>query len=243
MLISRTTTMSFCVRVGFFYKFASKKAKGGRQSSGGKGKGAGGDGEKNRMLRFAVVGDGFVGKSAVTLRFVRNLKVVDWDPTIEDFYVKTHNVDGKPYPLQLLDTAGQEDFRALMPEWMADKDGYVFVFDVTKARTLKYLDEYYRMHEMLNLRDPTKADPPIVLVGNKVDLVHSDPQVRQVSVDAAKELAEQWHAAYVETSALTGENVCEAFEALIRRVRKGGGWNGGSGVGDKRPWWKSCQLL
>ena len=51
-------------------------------------------------------------------------QVTDWDPTIEDFYVKTVTVDGKPYPVQILDTAGQEDFKALIPEWMADKDGY-----------------------------------------------------------------------------------------------------------------------
>ena len=45
-------------------------------------------------INVAVLGAGGAGKSALTLRFVRNFFVEGWDPTIEDAYCKTVDVDG-----------------------------------------------------------------------------------------------------------------------------------------------------
>lgn len=56
----------------------------------------------------SVLGTGGVGKSAITLRFVRDFFAKDWDPTIEDAYKKTVDVDSKPCKLEILDTAGQD---------------------------------------------------------------------------------------------------------------------------------------
>ena len=54
-----------------------------------------------------VLGSAGVGKSAVTLRFINDTFVEDWDPTIEDAYRKPVDVDGKTCMLEILDTAGQ----------------------------------------------------------------------------------------------------------------------------------------
>ena len=59
-------------------------------------------------LQVSVMGSGGVGKSALTLRFVKEYFVQDWDPTIEDAYQKTIVVDGKRSTLEMLDTAGQD---------------------------------------------------------------------------------------------------------------------------------------
>ena len=60
------------------------------------------------MLHVAVLGAGYVGKSALTLRFVRDFFVKDWDATIEDSYRKTVTVNNTTVPLEILDTAGQD---------------------------------------------------------------------------------------------------------------------------------------
>ena len=99
-------------------------------------------------INVAVLGDGGVGKSAITLRFVRDFFIKNWEATIEDAYRKTirvstsvpivgrislcHHatlltawqVDDEVSVLEILDTAGQEDFSTLRTQWMMDKDGY-----------------------------------------------------------------------------------------------------------------------
>lgn len=57
---------------------------------------------------MSVLGSGGVGKSALTLRFVRDYFVKDWDPTIEDAYRKAITVDDGLCMLEILDTAGQD---------------------------------------------------------------------------------------------------------------------------------------
>ncbi len=66
---------------------------------------------KEEIIRVAVFGAGGVGKSALTLRYVRDFFVKGWDPTIEDAYMKTVEMDdGTKAQLEILDTAGQGDF-------------------------------------------------------------------------------------------------------------------------------------
>ncbi|GMF13152.1 unnamed protein product [Phytophthora lilii] len=59
-------------------------------------------------FHMSVLGSGGVGKSALTLRFVRDYFVKDWDPTIEDAYRKAITVDDGLCMLEILDTAGQD---------------------------------------------------------------------------------------------------------------------------------------
>lgn len=59
-------------------------------------------------FHLSVLGSGGVGKSALTLRFVRDYFVRDWDPTIEDAYRKAITVDEGLCMLEILDTAGQD---------------------------------------------------------------------------------------------------------------------------------------
>ncbi len=46
-------------------------------------------------IRLVVVGDGGVGKSAITIQFIQSYFVTDYDPTIEDSYTKQCVIDGR----------------------------------------------------------------------------------------------------------------------------------------------------
>lgn len=59
-------------------------------------------------VTVSVLGTGGVGKSALTLRFIRDCFVEEWDPTIEDAYRKTLDVDDSLCTIEILDTAGQD---------------------------------------------------------------------------------------------------------------------------------------
>lgn len=45
--------------------------------------------------KLVVVGDGGVGKSALTIQFFQKIFVPDYDPTIEDSYLKHTEIDGQ----------------------------------------------------------------------------------------------------------------------------------------------------
>jgi len=175
----------------------------------------GGSSKAQETFYVSVLGTGGVGKSALTLRFVRDFFVQDWDPTIEDAYRKPVDVDDETCMLDILDTAGQDDFESLRPSWMIDKDGYVFVFSLDQPQSLEELRPFFELHHQLN----EGRRVPIVLAANKKDLVTNDSERQAKAREEGMKIAAQLGARYIETSALTGENVQETFETFVRQVR------------------------
>lgn len=78
-------------------------------------------GDRKPGLKFVVLGPGGVGKSCLTIRFVQGKFITEYDPTIEDSYRKQVNVDGVPYLLELLDTAGQEEYAAMRDQVLLEQ--------------------------------------------------------------------------------------------------------------------------
>lgn len=176
---------------------------------------AGSGSRAQETFYVSVLGTGGVGKSALTLRFVRDFFVQNWDPTIEDAYRKPVEVDGETCLLDILDTAGQDDFESLRPSWMIQKDGYIFVFSLEQPESLQELSPFLELHQQLN----EGRRVPIVLVGNKKDAPVQDPGKQVEARERGMKIASELGARYIETSAKTGENVQEVFEVFVRQVR------------------------
>ncbi|GBP27289.1 GTP-binding protein Rit2 [Eumeta japonica] len=87
----------------------SRSERGGRapRACGGMAGEAAGTSRGLRVYKIVVLGDGGVGKSAVTLQFVSHSFLDYHDPTIEDSYQQQAVIDGEPALLDILDTAGQ----------------------------------------------------------------------------------------------------------------------------------------
>ncbi|KAK6009436.1 Ras family protein, partial [Ostertagia ostertagi] len=77
-----------------------------------------------REFKVVVLGSGGVGKSALTVQFVSSTFIEKYDPTIEDFYRKEIEVDGQPCVLEILDTAGTEQFSSMRDLYI--KNGQVW---------------------------------------------------------------------------------------------------------------------
>ncbi|OQR95717.1 ras [Thraustotheca clavata] len=170
------------------------------------------------IIQLSVLGSGGVGKSALTLRFVRDYFVRDWDPTIEDAYRKTIQVQNQVSLLEILDTAGQDDFESLRAQWMMDKDAYVFVYSMDSRTSLHELQPFFELHQQVN--ENKRPLPPIILVANKRDVIEQDSAKCQVTTEEGRRIAQAYNAKYIETSALSGENVPAVFETLVLEVRK-----------------------
>lgn len=166
-------------------------------------------------LHLAVLGTGAVGKSALTVQIVSNHFVSIYDPTIEDSYRTSFTVDGEVIPLEILDTAGQEEYAALRDQYMRRGDGFILVYSITSK--LSFL-EIAGIHDQLFMvldKDSTDYIPLLVL-GNKLDLESE----RQVDTQEAKQIADDWNAIFFETSAKTRQNIDYALTALIKSIKE-----------------------
>uniref|UniRef100_A0A1I8IBI8 Ras-related protein M-Ras n=1 Tax=Macrostomum lignano TaxID=282301 RepID=A0A1I8IBI8_9PLAT len=168
--------------------------------------------ENIKTYKLVVVGNGGVGKSALTIQFFQKMFVQDYDPTIEDSYIQYKMIGSDWYLLDVLDTAGQEEFSAMREQYMRKGDGFLLVYSVTDCKSF---DDMRHFHTQI-LRVKDKEHYPMILVANKVDLVHS----RRVCEEEGKQLASQLKIQYIETSAKDPPfNVDEAFHSVVQAIR------------------------
>ncbi|CDW53137.1 MRAS2 family protein [Trichuris trichiura] len=163
-----------------------------------------------REFKVVVLGSGGVGKSALTVQFVSNTFIEKYDPTIEDFYRKEIEVDGQPSVLEILDTAGTEQFASMRDLYIKNGQGFVVVYSITSQQTF---------HDIKTLRDQILRvkgvdQVPLLLVGNKCDLEHQ----RQVRTDEGLALAQFWNCPFVECSAKIAQNVNTVFAEIVREM-------------------------
>ncbi|XP_067946080.1 ras-like protein 2 [Watersipora subatra] len=162
---------------------------------------------------LAVVGCGGVGKSALAIQFIQGYFVTEYDPTIEDSYIKICTIDGVHCKLSVLDTAGQEDFHAMRDSFIKSSDGFLLVFSFADKHSLESLRVLHK--QIVRVKD--RDNIPMVLIGNKCDLSRD---LRSVSGEHGKALARELKLHYVETSAKLNLNVEQAFHDTARYIRK-----------------------
>lgn len=92
--------------------------------------------------KLVVVGAGGVGKSALTIQLIQNHFVDEYDPTIEDSYRKQVVIDGETCLLDILDTAGQEEYSAMRDQYMRTGEGFLIVFAVNNAKSFEDITAY-----------------------------------------------------------------------------------------------------
>lgn len=210
-------------------------------SDGGAGTGAG------QVHKCIMVGSGGVGKSALTLQFMYEEFVEEYEPTKADSYRKRVVLDGEECSIDILDTAGQEDYSAIRDNYYRSGEGFICAFSITDAESFDATTEF--REQILRVKN-SDTSVPIVLVGNKCDL---DAE-RVISRAQAQQRAESWGVPYIETSAKTRTNVDKVFYDLMREIkRRKGGSAAGAGVyadasagGPKRArrsWKSRCQVL
>jgi len=163
--------------------------------------------------RIVVVGAGGVGKSALTVRFIQGNFVEKYDPTIEDSYRKLVEVDGAACMLDIMDTAGQEEYGALRDQYMKTGHGFLLVYAITSSTSW---DAASKLRVQILRIKEEHQDIPIMLVGNKLDLEED----RQVQVDQGKTFSQRFNCGFMEASAKTNMNVNEVFFELVRLIKR-----------------------
>ena len=151
-----------------------------------------------------------VGKSCLTYRFINYNAPKSHDPTIQDEYKSTTKIDEIQYNIEILDTAGLDEYQNKMDTWINFGDGFLLVFAINDKESFNCLNE--KRNRIIQIKNGKPC--PILLVGNKQDL---DTE-RQINFSEAKNLANKWGSEYIETSAETNFNCKEAFEILAKKI-------------------------
>ncbi|KAG5723861.1 Ras-related protein Rap-1b [Termitomyces sp. T112] len=165
-----------------------------------------------KQYNIVVLGAGGVGKSALTVRFIKDVFVENYDPTIEEEYRRNITVDGQLSLLEVLDTAGAEQFASLNEVYIKSGRGFVLVFSLTNEASLREVDNLRKQIYRIKGED---RDVPIVVVGTKLDLV-SEREVQRTTIST---LANRWALPFYETSAKKNWHITDVFDDLVRQMR------------------------
>lgn len=168
------------------------------------------------------------------LQLCLNHFVETYDPTIEDSYRKQVVIDNQSCMLEVLDTAGQEEYTALRDQWIRDGEGFVLVYSITSRNSFSRIQRFHsqiqRVKESSNAGSPTGPSyltsqmpsnsyggpVPVMLVGNKSDKQYE----REVSSAEGQALAKELGCDFVEASAKNCINVEKAFYDVVRLLRR-----------------------
>ncbi|KAI9315638.1 ferrous iron transporter B [Dichotomocladium elegans] len=167
---------------------------------------------QSKQRRIAVLGARAVGKSSLVIQFCENHFVDSYYPTIENTFTKTIKYRGNEYVVEIMDTAGQDEYSILSTQHASSVHGYVLVYSIASRSSFDMLQVIRD-----KILDFTGLDNvPCVIVGNKSDLNIQ----RQVSVQEGKDVAAKWSSPTIETSAKHNENVAKIFDLLIAEIEK-----------------------
>jgi Ras-related protein Rab-1A len=165
--------------------------------------------QPDRYIKLMLLGDSQVGKTCLLSKLKGDQMPSSHIPTIGiDVKMCSFQVRDRTLKVQVWDTAGQEKLRTIPKMYYAHSEGFVLVYDITDADTFRnigYWVEQIRTY---------KEDAMKLLIGNKSDL----ESLRRVSTVKGQELAHKIGVDFIETSALTGDNVNEAFSSLAAKL-------------------------
>jgi len=165
------------------------------------------------LQKVVLLGEGGVGKSALTIQFTQNHFIRDYDPTIENSYRKQINLDNESLILDILDTAGQEEYSVMRAQYIRSGAGFLLVYSIANRDTFAAMEEF--RDQILMVKDV--ATFPMVLIGNKADL--DGEGLRTVSSEEGSALAKKFNCPFFETSAKTRQNIEECFVQLVRDMK------------------------
>ena len=157
------------------------------------------------IQQMVMLGSAGVGKSALTIRYITDNFLDEYDPTVEDSYSKQIEVNGKTFVLNILDTASREEFVALQDHWIREGTVIFICFSITNRYSWEDAALYRRRLVMTKGRDDTNW--AAVLIATKCDL----EEYRKVSKKEILEKANEWSIPVIETSAKTKKNVEHVF--------------------------------
>ncbi|XP_067675195.1 ras-like protein family member 11A isoform X2 [Haliotis asinina] len=169
-------------------------------------------GNGGKDVNIAVLGLRGVGKSALIVRYLTKRFIGDYDPEMEAIFSRAGVVDGKHVTVNIMDTQWHAPNNGLKEDPITWADGFLLVYSVTDPESFQFVVD---LVDRLRLaREDERL--PIVIAGNKSDLIH----MRQLTLQECTGWAQEHNCLLYEVSASDDcDSVCEVFNILCRQVK------------------------
>ena len=166
--------------------------------------------EYDLLFKLILIGDSYVGKSNILLKYLKNQFNENSKTTIGvEFGTKNIIINNKRIKIQIWDTAGQERYRSITSAYYKGAKGALIVYDITRKNTFDNIDKW-----ITDLKLNGDKNICIIILGNKYDLIDK----REINKNDGIKKAEMYKTAFLETSALNGDNISKAFDELIEQI-------------------------
>ena len=166
--------------------------------------------EYDYLFKLILVGDSYVGKTNILSKYIKNEFNQSTKSTVGvEFGTKILKIEDKIIKAQVWDTAGQERYKSITSTYYKGAKGAFIVYDITNRETFESVDKWIQDLNMNSDKNVT-----LLLIGNKKDLVDK----RDVTKEEGEEKAKSFGLAFLETSALTGENIDKVFDYMLKEV-------------------------
>lgn len=167
------------------------------------------------QFKIIIVGDPNVGKTSLILRYTDNAFRRNYVPTLGVMVSdKIFKIEDSVVQLTLWDVGGQQKFQTMRSQFYRGSDAVFLVFDLTRVESFNNIPNWFSdVVEQLKNRSEELTG---FIIGNKKDLA----DLRQVTSDMSNQMADQLELRFIETSALLGENVDNAFSTIADLLLK-----------------------
>ena len=169
---------------------------------------------ESSSYKVLLLGDSTVGKTCFLVKYTEDIFNEQYISTIGCDYRFKETIlkSGKKVKIRILDTAGQERFRALTKNYYKGADGIILIYDVTNEKSYKSIKIW-----ISQIKESAPDNVIIYIVGNKIDKKGE----RKVSEEDGRKLANEYGFPFAETSAKDGININETFEDLAEKIDSG----------------------
>ena len=162
------------------------------------------------LFKLILIGDSSVGKSNILLKYLKGEFDQNSRATVGvEFGTKNIKIKNKKIKIQIWDTAGQERYRSITSAYYKGAKGAFIVYDITRKLTFDNIDKW-----VTDLKTNGDKNISIILIGNKSDLEDK----REVEKEEGIKKSEEYKIAFLETSALNGDNIDKAFNELLEQI-------------------------
>ena len=147
--------------------------------------------------KIIFTGDPGVGKTSIINSIMGQKFSEEYEPSIGvDFFSKTIRYKNRLIKLQIWDSAGQERFRSLIPNYIRGSSLIFLVFDISRKESFEHLNEWITF--ITNIENGN-----IIIIGNKIDLQEN----REIKKEEAEKFCQENKYDYFEVSAKEGTNI------------------------------------
>lgn len=166
----------------------------------------------SKAFKIGMFGGGGVGKTCITLRYLKGEFTEGYIPTIEDEFSKVIEVDNQTISLSVIDTAGQDDFSEMRYSYFKQVQAFVFVIDISNKQSI---DDFKSIYNDAN--DSVDDKIVCVIAANKVDL-RKEGKEDLIPKEEYSSLEKEFNCKVIETSAKDNTGIDELFLNVIRQL-------------------------